>query len=358
MAAAPCTHVRTAATPPPPPPHPPARSCVGSCMARTAAWRGCGGGVGRTAARPPPPPVLLALGSGRAVCRSGGVWRCAPARAARRCGRDGLLMKGRVSGSLLQLWQVRPGARLFCSPLFVGFQKLLLIAAQIQTGRDKRMGPVAVECTSRPPFPSSSPSGTPCHAAAAPLNARRESCGGRGALRGSGSTCWWCPRGRAVPCPVREGEGLTQQRAPRRPVCRDANGGCGDKGSTCTVTQGLSAAQLSHHSRSVRTQTCHGPSDHLPHGARPHSSLLQPPPRSQRVVASARLTAAFGGAATRGAAAITCPPSLSAATVWSPPLQLSSGASLSSFHTEAHQVLACPRSSGCRRSRPIDGQPP
>lgn len=97
----------------------------------------------------------------------------------------------------------------------------------------------------------------------------------------------------------------------------------------CTVTLGL-AAQVSHRSRSARTHTCYGPSGHLPHGARLHSPSLQSPPRTPEVVVSARLTAAFGGAATRGAGATTCPPSLSAAAKWSPPPPLSSGASLPS----------------------------
>lgn len=122
---------------------------------------------------------------------------------------------------------------------------------------------------------------------------------------------------------------MTQPGAPQRPVYRDANGGCGDRGSMCTVTLGL-AAQVSHRSRSARTHTCYGPSGHLPHGARLHSPSLQSPPRTPEVVVSARLTAAFGGAATRGAGATTCPPSLSAAAKWSPPPPLSSGASLPS----------------------------
>lgn len=84
-----------------------------------------------------------------------------------------------------------------------------------------------------------------------------------------------------------------------------------------------------HRSRPAGTHTRHGPRGHLLHGARPHSSSLQPPPRTQGMVARARLAASFGGATTCCAAATTwaCPPSLSTAAVWSLPLPLSGGAS-------------------------------
>lgn len=120
---------------------------------------------------------------------------------------------------------------------------------------------------------------------------------------------------------------MTRQRAPQRPVYRGAHGGCGDRGSTCTVQHGLAALE-SHRSMLARTHPCHGLRGHIRHGVRPHGYSPGPLPRSRGMADSARLAAAVAGAVTRGDAATSYPPSLSAAAVWSAPFPLSNGASL------------------------------